>query len=133
MKSAPSNLSSCKISWKRNCLKCLPKMPYLGIFWIELKKNCCHILNQHIQISLILKFCDKKKKKKKKRKRSQPKYFIWVFLGLNFKNYSHIWSQHAQTCLIAKFYEEIKMPNFGIKNPWFTIFDQKCLIGIFLE
>ena len=88
-------------------------MPYLGIFWIELKKNCCHILNQHIQISLILKFCDKKKKK--------------------LKNYSHIWSQHAQTCLIAKFYEEIKMPNFGIKNPWFTIFDQKCLIGIFLE
>ena len=40
-------------------------MPYLGIFWIELKKNCCHILNQHIQISLILKFCDKKKTKKK--------------------------------------------------------------------
>ena len=60
-------------------------MPYLGIFWIELKKNCCHILNQHIQISLILKFCEKKKKTKKKRIRSQPKYFIWVFLGLNFK------------------------------------------------
>ena len=58
-------------------------MPYLGIFWIEFLKNCYHILNQHIQISLILKFCDKQKNKK--RIQSRTKYFIWVFLGLNFK------------------------------------------------
>ena len=58
-------------------------MPYLGIFWIEFLKNCCHISNQHIPISLILKFCDKQKNKK--RIQSRTKYFTWVFLGLNFK------------------------------------------------
>ena len=60
-------------------------MPYLGIFWIELKKNCCHILNQHIQISLILKFCDKKKKKKKKKTNTFSTKILYLgIFGLEF-------------------------------------------------
>ena len=59
-------------------------MPYLGIFWIELKKNCCHILNQHIQISLILKFCDKKKQKKQKTNTFSTKILYLGIFGLEF-------------------------------------------------
>ena len=37
LKSAPSNLSNCKISQKKpqKCLNLEPKMPYLGIFGLE--------------------------------------------------------------------------------------------------
>ena len=39
MKSAPSNLSNCKISQKKQkSLNLGPKMPYLGIFWLEFEK-----------------------------------------------------------------------------------------------
>ena len=33
-----SNLSNCKI-WRKKCLNLRPKMPYLGIFGLELKKK----------------------------------------------------------------------------------------------
>ena len=40
LKSAPSNLSSCKISQKKQkCLNLEPKMPYLGIFGLEFENN----------------------------------------------------------------------------------------------
>ena len=38
-----------------------PKMPYLGIFGLEFQKCNCPIWNQHPQISLIAKFCEKTK------------------------------------------------------------------------
>ena len=36
LKSAPSNLSNCKISRKNKMLNFGPKMPYLGIFWARI-------------------------------------------------------------------------------------------------
>ena len=39
LKSAPSNLSKWKISGKNKCLNFGPKMPYLGIFGLELENN----------------------------------------------------------------------------------------------
>ena len=73
LKSAPSNVSICKISQKKQkCLNLGPKMPYLGIFdqkcltWVflgmNLKKNYCHIWNQHPQMCLFAKFHKKTKK-----------------------------------------------------------------------
>ena len=45
--------------WK--CLNLGPKMPYLGIFGLEVLKNYCHIWNQHPWIYLTAKFCEKNK------------------------------------------------------------------------
>ena len=35
------------------------KIPYLGIFWQEFKKDYCHIWNQHPQICQFAKFHEK--------------------------------------------------------------------------
>ena len=72
LKSATSNLSNCKISRKKqNCLNLGPKMPY-WVFLIKIAlfgcfrariflKNYCHIWNQHPQICIFAKFCEKTK------------------------------------------------------------------------
>ena len=48
--------------WK--CLNLGPKMPYLGIFGLEVLKNYCQIWNQHPWIYLTAKFCEKIKMSK---------------------------------------------------------------------
>ena len=53
----------------------LPKMPYLDIFELEFVKNYCHIWNQHPQIMLIEKFCEKAKILKFETKSALFKYF----------------------------------------------------------
>ena len=54
-------------------------MPYFGIFGQELKKNYCHILNQHLRICLTAKILEKNVKT------GDQKCLIWVFLGWNLK------------------------------------------------
>ena len=119
---------------KKKLLKVLTKNALFGYFldWIK-KKLLSYFKSAHSNFSNFKILRQKKKKQKKNEYVLNQNTLFGYFWAWILKNYSHIWSRHAQTCLIAKFYEEIKMPNFGIKNPWFTIFDQKCLIGIFLE
>ena len=38
------------------------KNALIGYFWARIFKNYCHILNQHPQICLIVKFCKKTQK-----------------------------------------------------------------------
>ena len=46
LKSVPSNLSNSNISWKNeNALIWDQKMPYLGIFGLEILKNHCQLQN----------------------------------------------------------------------------------------
>ena len=63
-KSAPSNLSYCKISRKTNAYIFGPKMPcwifltenaLFGYFWGRISKQYCHISNQHSRICVIAK------------------------------------------------------------------------------
>ena len=55
--------------------------------------------------------------------------YFWARI---LKNYCHIWNQHLRISVIAKFCEETKMPKFGTKNDLLGIFDQECVIWVFL-
>ena len=63
LKSASSNLLTCKVSSKNNrFLNLGPKIPYLGIFGMQFNKNYYQIFNQHTQICETIKFHLKRKK-----------------------------------------------------------------------
>ena len=63
LKSTSSNLFICKILPKKKqnkiWLNLGPKMPYLGIFWVEGLKNYCHTWNQQAWIFLFGKSLEK--------------------------------------------------------------------------
>ena len=89
LKSAPSNLSFCKISRKKNNIskfgpKCLIWV-FLGRNW----KHYCHIWNQYLQISLIANICEETKMLKFGTKKSHLAIFnqkcrVRIFLGYLF-------------------------------------------------
>ena len=66
LKSAPSNLSNCKIVRKNKNAKFGTKNALFGYFWAIILKTYCHIWNQYHWICLIAKFCKKKQNKTKK-------------------------------------------------------------------
>ena len=75
---------------KQNCLNLGPKMPYLGIFELELEKT---IWNQHSRICLIAKFG----KKKKKCLNLRPKIPCLGIFGIELeKKHCHIWNQQSR-------------------------------------
>ena len=78
LKSALSNLSTCKISRKKQMSKFGPKNALLWYFWARIWKNYCHIWNQLIWIILITKF---------RKRTSIPKFQTkkWLTFGLQFK------------------------------------------------
>ena len=93
-------------------------MPYLGILGVELKKNCCHIWSQHIQICLIAKFCEETKMPKFGTKNALFGYF-WAGI---WKHYCHILNQQSRICLTETFHEIIKMRKFVTKNALLVYF-----------
>ena len=97
-------------------------------FWAGIWKQYYHIWNQHPRICLIAKFREKTKIPKFGTKNALFGYF-WARI---LKNYCHIWNQHLRISVIAKFCEETKMPKFGTKNDLLGIFDQECVIWVFL-
>ena len=63
MKSASSNLLTCKVSSKnKKKINLGPKIPYLGIFGLQFNKNYYQIFNQHIRMYETIKFHPKRKK-----------------------------------------------------------------------
>ena len=96
-----------------------PKIPYLGIFWLQFNKSYYQIFTQHPQIFDNIKFHPKQKNYS-----WDQKGFIWVFWETKLKNYCHIWNQHHPICLIAK---------FGAKNKNPFIWDQRCQICVFWD
>ena len=143
-KSAPSNLSNCKIlQKKKKSPNVQPDMPYLGIFGVDFWKT------MSIFEMRTLKFLIEKILRKKKNAYVwDQKCLIWVLLDYILKNYCHIWNQHPQIFLIAKFYQEKKMPKFATKYALFKYFwcriiknyihisnqhSQICLIVIFCK
>ena len=86
-------------SFKKTIVK--TKMPkfgaknaWFGYFWAGIRKQYCHIWNQHSWICLIAKFCRKTKMPKFGTKNALFGYF-WARI---LKNYCHIWNQHPQMC-----------------------------------
>ena len=98
------------------------KMRYLGIFETEFSKNYCHIWNQHHQICLTWKFCEKTKISKFGTKNTLSGYF-WA---KSFKSYCHIWNQYHRFFLIAKFREKNK--NALFEYFWARIWKHYCHI-----
>ena len=48
------------------------------------------------------------------------------------KSHCHIWNQRPQICLIPNLVQNKRSLNLGSKIPNLSIFDQKCLIWVFL-
>ena len=63
LKSASSNLLTYKVSSKNKKLNWGPKIPYLGIFGLQVSKNNYQIFNQHTLLCETMKFHAKRKKK----------------------------------------------------------------------
>ena len=73
LKSASSNLLTCKVSSKNNKkLNLGPNIPHLGIFGLQFSKNHYQIFNQHTLLCETIKFHAKQKTKKKKREQNYP-------------------------------------------------------------
>ena len=62
------------------------KNALFGYFWAGISKNYCHISNQHLQVCLMAKFCNKMKISKVGIKNALFGYF-WDRIS---KNYCHI-------------------------------------------
>ena len=90
MKSAPSNLSKCKILQKNPKMhKFGTKIVLFGYSYTVTLKNCCYISSQHLQTSVIPKFCEETNMPKVGTTKPylvilDQKCFIGVFSGINF-------------------------------------------------
>ena len=74
------------------------KSALFAYFWARILRNYCHNWNQHLQISVIAKFCKQTK---------MPKFgtkmpYLGIFWEELKKNYRQIWNQPPQICLFAK-------------------------------
>ena len=58
-------------------------------------------------------------------------WFGYFWAGI-LENCFHIRNQHLRISVVSKFCEETKVPKFGTKNALLGIFDQECLIWVFL-
>ena len=123
MKSAPSNLSNCKISQKIKS-KFGTKNALFGYFWTRIWKSYCRVWNQQPRICLIAKFC----KKQKLLNLGQKKPYLGTFALEFFKkllSYLKSAPSNLSNCEISqKKNEKQKCLNLGPKIPYliFRIF-----------
>ena len=115
-----TDLSNCKISWKKEMPKFRTKNVWLTYFWVEISKCYSHIWNLHPRICLLEKLGEKIKVFKFGNER-----FAYFWAGI-WKYFCHIWKQHARIYLVAKFGAKKKKK----ENP--RICNKKCFIWIFL-
>ena len=89
-KSAPSNLAICKISRKNKNAEIWKQNAWFGYFWARILESYCHVLNQHLRICVIPKFCEETKMLRFGTKNALfeyfwPKMLYLVIFGLEFK------------------------------------------------
>ena len=120
-------------------LSILAKNAVFGYFGaIIFLKNYCHVWNQHIRISVIAKFCEETKMPKIGTKKALLGYFwqkclIWVFLGKIFRKTIVIFQiSTLKFVYFQNFRNRQKHLHLGPKMPYLGIFDQRCLIWVFL-
>ena len=109
------------------------------IFETSSIKNYGHIWNQHVRISVIAKFCEETKCLKLGPKTPyldilDKECLIWVFLGKNFfwKSIVIFEISILKFVYLQNFTKIQKCSNLGAKMSYLGIFDQKCLIWVFL-
>ena len=78
------------------------KNALFGYFWARILKSYCRIWNQHPEICIFAKFCEKVKMPKFGTKNA----LLGNSWARTLKNYSRIWNQHPQICLFVKFREQ---------------------------
>ena len=110
LKSAPSNLSICKISRKK-CLNFESKMPYLGFSGKNFKKLLSNLKSALSNLSTC-----KISRKKQMSKFGTKNALLWYFWARIWKNYCHIWNQHLWIILITKFRKRASIPKFQTKK-----------------
>ena len=125
MKSAPSNLSKCKILQKNPKMhKFGTKIVLFGYSYTVTLKNCCYISSQHLQTSVIPKFCEETKMPKVGTTKPylvilDQKCFIGVFSGINVKKKKKQLSYLKPTSSISsigKISKNIKILKFMTKS-----------------
>ena len=100
LKSAPLNLSKCKVSCKRKKLGVWDHESLILVLLGQNWKNCCHIWNRHFGVCKSLKF-----HVKEKQFILRPNFpYLELFWTGIWKNYCYICNQHPQICQNAKFH-----------------------------
>ena len=121
LKSASSNWLTCKVSSKNeNNLNLGTKIPYLGIFGLQLYKTYYQICNQYRRICETIKFHPKWKKIN-----FGPKMLYLDLWTGKLKNCCHICNQRPPIYLIVKFCAKTRILKFGTKNALFECFGQQ--------
>ena len=87
-------------------------------FWARILKNYCDFLNEHSQLFLVAKCCEKTKMAKF----GTQNALFWYFCARILKHSCHIWNRHPHVFLVAEFCEKTKMPKNGSKNTLFEFF-----------
>ena len=116
LKSAPSNLSICKILQKKTKTSKLgiknasfayffTKNALSGYLWATIFKDYCYIWNQHPQICLFAKF----------RKFGTTNILFAYFWARILEDYCRIWNMYPWICRLEKFCEKQKCLNLGSK------------------
>ena len=118
LKSAPSNLWNCEISWKKwKCLNLGLKVSYLGILGLEFNKAIVIFEISTLKFLTLRNFMKKWKCLIWEKNALFGYFSAWIF-----KSYCYIWNLHPQICQIAKFCVKMKMLKFGNKNVLFEYF-----------
>ena len=121
LKSAPSKLSNLvNFVNKKICKKFRPKNTLFGYFQTGTLKKYCHILKQHLRISVIPKFCEETTMPKFRTKNVfsgifDQKCLIWVFLGKNLKKIVIFEISTLKFASLQNFSKKQKYLNLGPK------------------
>ena len=129
LKSAPSNLSNCKI-WRKNKFRKFQKknalfgyfstkMSYLRIFVTKLSKYYCHIWNQHREICLFARIHEKTKIPKLETENTLFVHF-WGRIVKKLSLYLNSAPQNLYIWTIS--WKKTKMSKFETQNEWFGKF-----------
>ena len=111
------------------------KNAWFGYFGAGTWKQCCHIWNQHPRICPLQNFAEKQKWDEKWLISVilTKKCLIWVFLSKISRKAIVIFEiGTVKFVYLRNFTKKQKCLNLGPNMPYLGIFDQKCLILIFL-
>ena len=129
LKSVPSNIASCKISWKnKNAYIFHQKCLILLILGNKFRKP---IVIFEISILNFVYLQNFAKKTKIFILETKIAWFGYFWTGI-WKQYCNIWDHHPQICQTAKFLWKTKMPQFATNNAFFWYLRPKMpYLGIF--
>ena len=127
LKSAPSNLSNCKIFWNnKNVLIWVQKCLILIYLCWNLKMLLSYLKSKASNLSTCKVSCKIEKFLNFGLKRP------YLCFGLQFrKNYCYIWNQRPWMCQMTIFRAKMKMSKIGSKNALFGYFRAEMFLKIY--